>query len=321
MEWTIYSFQLPLKTGGQRLGLVLQIDGEREHWGEIAPFPGRSKETLDQALDQLTSLLITSKVPEKLFPSVQFGLESALAFPPPKAKAELYAFLTGSPKEILQGADDAFKKGYRAVKFKINSSSKACSTDLLHALKDRFRLRIDCNSAFSFAEAMSLFSSFDPSVFDYIEDPTYEMPRLPEFSHPFALDETVLDYMLLPLEKYRNLYGFILKPTILGGKKGCAPLIEFVKKNRLNVVFSPAFESGLGLLQIFSLAHHFQLLEQPIGLDTHRSLALDILLPTVNFNTPDFSFDQDLKINTNLLQKVAHGNCELSYLRECQALA
>jgi len=321
MQWSVYSFQLPLKTGGQRQGLVLHLKDKQEHWGEIAPFPGRSRETLDQAKDQLIAVLTNGKIGEELFASVQFGLESTLAFPPPKGKARLYAFLTGSPKEILQQADAAFEKGYRVVKFKINSTSKACSTDLLNALKDRFRIRVDCNNAFSFAEATSIFSPFDPSLFDYIEDPIHEMHRLPEFSHPFALDEKVLDYTSLPLKKCRQLYGFILKPTILGGKKGCAPLIEFAKRNHWHVVFSPVFESGLGLLQIFSLAHHFQLLEHPMGLDTHRCLAEDILFPTVDFNTPDFSLVEDLEINTNLLQKVAHGTCELSPLRECQTLS
>lgn len=303
IDWTVYSYDLPLINGNRRPGLILRLDKDR--WGEIAPYPGRSKETLDQALSQLISVL-NGKVKGELFPSVQFGLESALAFPPPMAKASLYAFLTGTPKEILKKADVAFEKGYQAVKFKISSSSEA--KELIPVLRNRFRLRIDCNCNFSFSEATSIFSSFDPAIFDYIEDPTYEMDKLADFPYPFALDETI------PLEKYPHLYGFILKPTVLGGKKGCAPFVEFAKKNHLQVVFSPVFESGLGLLQIFSLAHHFQLLEQLIGMDTHRHLAEDILLPGVHFNTPYFSLNGPPQINTNLLQELGHGKCDLPYL-------
>jgi O-succinylbenzoate synthase len=303
-DWTVFSYDLPF-INGRRQGLVLRLE---DRWGEIAPYPGRSKETLDEALTQLVSVLNGTN--QKLLPSVQFGLESALDFPPPKQKAKLYAFLQGSPDEILRQADRAAKEGYNTVKFKV--SSAASGKNLISSLKDRFRLRIDCNSKFSFAEAMSIFSPFDPAIFDYIEDPTFEMDKLPDFTYPFALDEKI------PLEKYPHLYGFILKPTTLGGRKGCAPFVEFAKKNQLQVVFSPVFESGLGLLQIFSTAHHFQLLENPMGLDTHRSLAEDILLPSVNFNSPDFSLEQTPQVNPKMLKEVAHG---MSDLRKLQAFA
>ncbi len=306
MEWILYSFDLPLISGSRRQGLALRLMGDgKDRWGEIAPYPGRSKETLEQALDQLIAVL-NGKAHGELFPSVQFGLESALNFPPPKQKAKLYAFLQGSPEEILRQADRAAEKGYNTVKFKISSAPSA--KNLISSLKDRFRLRIDCNSKFSFAEAMSIFSPFDPAIFDYIEDPIFEMDKLSDFTYPFAFDETIL------LKNYPHLYGFILKPTSLGGRKGCAPYVEFAKKNQLQVVFSPLFESGLGLLQIFSTAHHFQFLENPMGLDTHRSLADDILLPSVDFNSPDFSFEQTPQVNPKMLKEVAHGMSDLRKL-------
>ncbi|MGC1879280.1 MAG: o-succinylbenzoate synthase [Rhabdochlamydiaceae bacterium] len=313
INWHIYSFQIPLVGGGVRKGLILRLIDRcgEEKWGEIAPLPGRSKETFDQALSQLLSLLSTGIVKEELFPSVQFGLENALSFPLPSATAPLYAFLHGQPDEILQRAKIACDTGYTVAKLKISSLTIDVAAHLISALKDRFRLRVDCNSAFSFEEAISLFSRFDPAIFDYIEDPTFEVSRLTDFPFSFALDETVCNYLTLPIQTYSHLYGFILKPTILGGKKGCAPLIEYAQKHNLKVVFSPSFESGLGLLQIVSLANHFNLLSDPLGLDTHRYLQQDLLLPSVNFNTPKLTITAPPQIDTRVLQEVSHGECEL----------
>lgn len=316
MNWQIFSFQLPLISGSIREGLALRlVDGDgKEKWGEIAPYPGRSCETLSQACDQLLQVLSTGKIEKELFPSVQFGLESAISFPPPQIKIPLYAFLNGKPDAVLQQADFAFALGYSTVKAKISSLEAETAIELLKLLKNRFRLRVDCNQAFSFKEAISIFSHFEPRDFDYIEDPTYEISRLADFPYPFAIDENVINYEMLPIKTYAQLYGFILKPTVLGGKKGCAPLVHFAQKNNLKVVFSPAFESGLGLLQILSLASHFHLLTDPIGLDTHRYLAQDLLSSSINFNAPQLDLTEVPKIDRQLLKEIAHGNCELPHL-------
>ena len=316
IEWKIYHFQLPLVSGGIRNGLGLQLvdDQKNEKWGEIAPLPGRSKETIEQARDQLLKIFSKGKVEEELFPSVQFGLESALSPICSITAAPLYAFLNGTSAEILRSAESAFSNGFTVAKVKISSLSMVAAIDLIHSLKDRFRLRVDCNSAFTFKEAVSLFSHFDPSTFDYIEDPTFEISRLADFPFPFALDETVFNFRSLPIETYSHLYGFILKPTLLGGKKGCAPFVHYAQKHNLKVVFSPTFESGLGLLQILSVASHFHLLIDPIGLDTHRYLGHDLLLPSVNFNTPKITVTTLPEVNIDLLQEIAHGKCELPNL-------
>jgi o-succinylbenzoate synthase len=314
-KWTIYSFELPLLSGGVRNGFILRLIDPfgKERWGEIAPLPGRSKENIQQAFEQLLKIFTEGKVNEELLPSVQFGLESALAFPPPPTTAPLYAFLDGNPDEILQRAEVAYSKGYTVAKVKISSFKVDLALKLLHSLKNRFRLRIDCNRAFSFEEAKDLFSHFHPNSLDYVEEPTFEIVRLVDFRFPFALDETVFDCFTLPLQTYSHLYGFILKPTILGGKKECARFVQYAEKHHLKVVFSPAFESGLGLLQILSVAKHFNLLSEPLGLDTHRYLAQDLLFPSVNFDTPKIALIHSPKVNTDLLQEITHGNCELPH--------
>ncbi|MBS0604041.1 MAG: hypothetical protein JSS60_03275 [Verrucomicrobia bacterium] len=315
IAWRIYSFDLPLITGAVRKGLLLCIkDFEgNEKWGEIAPYPGRSIETLEQALQQAIDFLNGNREQE-LFPSVQFGLENALGLPFSATAAPLYAFLSGSYDKVLRQAETAGSQSYTTVKVKLSPFSVEQAKALLKTLQKRFRLRVDCNSAYTMDEALDLFSAFDAECFDYIEDPTFQRDRLSEFHYPLALDETVSHYLTLPLESYPKLYGFILKPTILGGIKGCAPYVEFAKRNKLNVVFSPAFESGLGLLQILFLAKHFDLLRNPLGLDTYRYLKCDLLAPPVNFNTPKLTVTQPPRIHLQLLTEIAHGTSPLPHL-------
>ncbi len=245
ISWKIYSFELPLVTGSVRKSLAVQL---HDGWGEVAPYPGRSRETTDQALEQLLRILSQGKE-EKLLPSVQFGLESALS-PFQPVKASLYAFLNGSVEEVLHRAEAAFAKGYRSAKVKISTLSVDAAIGLLNRLKDRFRLRVDCNSTFSFRDAVSIFSHFDPTIFDYIEDPTFETSRLAEFPYPFALDETISS---LPIDTYSQLYGFILKPTILGGKRDAHPSCNW-QKNTISKSFSaPSLKVGSAFSKFFRL--------------------------------------------------------------------
>lgn len=312
VKWKVFAYDIPYVTRGSRQGLLVcftSSDG-KESWGEIAPFPGRSQETLDQALAQLLQLLNSKQPDDEIFPSVQFGLESALS-PQMPLSAPLYALLSGDPDAVLKQAEAASAHGYSTVKLKVSSFPIAVAQKLIHTLKERFRIRVDCNSAFSFDEAMSLFSPFPQEIFDYIEDPTYELQHLPAFSHPFALDETVQRYASLPIAEYRNLYGFILKPTVLGGEKGCRSIVEFAQKRGLKIVFSCAFESGLGLLQILKLASRFNLVSDPLGLDTYRHLKQDLLKSPVDFSTPYLTVDREPEINLELLREIADGTSEL----------
>ena len=245
---------------------------------------------------------------------MQFGLEALFSPPLLPLEVPLYALLTGTPKEILERAEIATSQGYQTVKVKVSSFSLQTAKKLLEQLSTQFCLRVDCNSAFSFNEASALFSNFDPTLFDYIEDPTYEIEHLSSFTHPFALDETVLHYLQFPPENYPHLYGFVLKPSLLGGKKGCAPLIDWAKKHRLKVIFSSLFESSVGLLQIASLANHFGQGEDPLGLDTYRYLKEDLLISKIDFNTPTLVVEQLPTLNLERLTEVAHGTHVMSSL-------
>ena len=289
-SWEIYSFSIPLTLGGDRKGFVIRLG---KKWAEVAPFPGRSSESLEEAMGQLLAFFQEGKK-EHLVPSVQFGIENLFRTPLYPLKASTYAFLNAKEAQHLR---------HTTIKIKIGSLTIEEAQTLISALSKQFRLRVDCNSAFSFQEALTLFEPFDPTLFDYIEDPTYELQHLPEFTHPFALDETLVQYETPP----KNFYGYILKPTILGGKKGCLPFVEYAKMHKLKVILSPAFETGLGLLQILKLGQELDLLNEQIGLDTHRFLTYDILSEQLHFNTPEVTIIREAKVDLNRLKKIAEG--------------
>lgn len=313
VNWKVYSFAIPLKKGPVRKGFLLEVQDGQTRWGEIAPYPGRSRETLNEAFEQLIRFLKGEHTLE-LFPSVQCGLESALCSLPLPGTASLYALLSGASEEVMHQAKRAKEEGYTTVKLKVSCLSIHEAQAVIRDLLPAFRVRVDCNSAFSFEQAVKLFSPFAPEDFDYIEDPTYETKKLPAFTHQFALDEIVEQYKSYPSALHPQLKALILKPTLLGGRKGCAPLVAYAEEHNLNVVFSPAFESGVGLLHILAVAKSLGREAELIGLDTHRHLEYDLLHPAPNFNSPKFSCAAFPGINAVHLTEVAHGTDPLPSL-------
>jgi len=303
IDWSLYSFELPLVSGNHRKGLVIQL-GE-EGWGEVSPLPGRSEETLDQALEQLLSFFHTGKTTPPFFPSVQFGLESALS-PLESITVPVYALLQGSPTEVLKQAEEAAKKGHTTVKLKVAKWNREEIHSVIGDLLRRFRLRVDCNLAFSFEEACALFSGFARESFDYIEDPTYETEKLSQFPYPFALDEKLFLFSSVP----SYLRALVLKPTLLGGGQGCAPWITWAKKHNLTITLSSSFESSLGLSHIARLAHEEGLASFLLGIDTQRFLKRDLF--SLDFSSPSVKIRKS-PIDQNQLKKIVHGTCEMSH--------
>ncbi len=302
-QWELYRFALP-----SREGLVVCIEGK---WGEISPLKGRSKETLQEAEAQLKHYLESGEKTD-FFPSVQFGLESVFEEGHFPLQVPLYALCQGTPEEVLREADIALGKGHTTLKIKVGLFGVQDNQFVIKQLLQKCRLRVDCNRNFSFAQAMNLFAPFDPALFDYIEDPTYEEESLPQFTHPFALDENVEKAFTSSRSTYPSLTGIILKPTLLGGKKGCRRFIHYAQQHGLKITLSSCFESSLGLLQIVKLAHHFNLTKFPLGLDTRRYLNGDIVDSSPRFDLPTMRCNEELMVLKEHLQKVAHGTTPLS---------
>jgi O-succinylbenzoate synthase len=284
----LYRYTLPYDPPfPERSGLLL-FDQHTKMWGEIAPLPGRSRETLAQAQEQLVDVL-NGKPSESLFPSVAFGLFCARQTPTQKT-LPLSALLAGSPEQILDRARIAWAQGYTSAKVKISHLSLETAAELIQQLRTLFCLRVDANRAFSFKDAMQLCEKCGGHGWDYIEEPTYELDRLKDFSYPFALDESLLEMQELPDTPYFK--AIVWKPSVM----------HFPNIQKKKLILSSACETGVGILGIASLAMTLPEIH-PLGLDTYRFLPQDILSARLDFSTGSLS-TTSMQVNTDLLQEI-----------------
>jgi len=287
---TLYSYEIPLTNGQIRSGALIKITDEQGNsgWGDVAPLPKWSKETLEDALQSLhqkqheiikidwaAQNCLKELANLKLLSSASFGLESALLSiisPLPGFKVQTSALLMGSPTEILEQARLRHLEGYTSAKLKVSNLNFEEIFCLINHLKDKFRLRIDLNRAWTTADSLRFFSQFPLNTFDYVEEPFQNPHDLAQFLHPLAVDESFPDDLSLEqLESFPTLKALIYKPTIQGGMVGCLSLHKWASKRGITLVLSSSFESDLGLAYVASIAHRLAL-SAPVGIGTYHFL-------------------------------------------------
>jgi len=304
---SLHPYEIPLTNGhinnGQiRKGTLVNIIDQAGNsgWGEVAPLPKWSAETLDDALQQLEQkkqeimkidwsadncLQELGKL--NLLPSLSFGLESALLsiFKPISSEMiSISALLMGSPEEIMSLAEMRLKEGYTSAKLKVNNLSFEEAAKAIHQLKDQFRLRIDVNRAWDTSESLRFFEQFPLDTFDYVEEPFQDPNDLAIFPHPLAVDESYPhDLSLKQLESLPTLKALIYKPTIQGGLLNCLPLYEWANKRGIEIVLSGSFESDLGLAHVASIASRLSL-SSAVGIGTYHYLSQHICRPALQFS-------------------------------------
>lgn len=214
----------------EREGLLLQID---DAWGEIAPLPGWSKETLEEATKETLEVLFENKTPT--LPSVIFGFNVASLT---SVKVPLCAL--HQPKN-----------GCTTLKLKLNDVDEGI--DRVKQYVGKYRLRIDCNRKWSLAQALVFAKHFKATDFEYLEEPVKTLDELIEFSNltgfPIAVDETLRETRNCNIAKYA-----VIKPTLWGT----------IPKLKIPIILSSSYESSIGILQIARANSS----EMPQGLDT-----------------------------------------------------
>lgn len=299
---TLHPYEMPLRAAEMRAGLFLNLIDElgNSGWGEVAPLPKWSRETLEEARKELEQ-----KQPEilrvdwtarhclkeidklHLLPSVSFGLESALLSilsPVPQPIVRTSALFMGSPEEMMKEAELRYREGYSSAKLKVGHLSFEKAAEVIHKLKDKFNLRIDVNRAWSTKDSLQFFNQFPLETFDYVEEPFQNPHELALFPHPLAVDESFPEKLSLPeLETFPMLKALIYKPTIQGGLLGCLSLRDWTEKRGVDLVLSSSFETDLGLAHVASIAHRLSL-SSPVGIGTYHYLSKHICVPSLRFS-------------------------------------
>lgn len=291
-----------------RKGVLIRLTAQDGSvgWGETAPLPGFSPETLEDATEQLrevASSLTGQEMPKNwtdhpdLAPSARFGLElaawnlfansSGKLLPEPinnaRESVTLNGLLSGTSEGLIEEAERMRVAGYRAVKLKVGGRGVVEDVRLVRevgeVLDDSVSLRLDANRVWSFKEALEFGRDLADVRVAYVEEPLAEPGRLGELAGLWglavALDESLVGMGPGDLGGHRYAGAVVLKPTLLGGISRTLRFAQEAKALGMKAVISSSYESGVGTGGLVALAAAVG--DEPAGLDTYRRLAKDVI--------------------------------------------
>lgn len=322
MKFTACQYHLPfvrpLKISNtsftHREGLILRYDsGSHTFWGEVAPLPGFSKESLPEVIGTLKKTheqcrrALSTDTPVKAIkeidetcnipPSLAFGLDS-LAYQIKASREKIsprnYLFknfrkqltvnalgnlLTGNP---LQAVGEKMDEGFQTIKFKIGRDFSR-ELRLLRKIRSKFpklSVRVDANRAWSLQEALKFGPKLAALNIEYCEEPLREASadhyeQLYRHTHlPLAIDES-----LIKTDEWPSLLPFtshaIIKPMLWGRFANIFETKPLLNTHGNKTVFTTCLESGIGRRVTATLASGTGTPETAHGLSTGKLLAED----------------------------------------------
>jgi O-succinylbenzoate synthase len=309
--------KLKAATLHRREGALIRLtaDDGSAGWGEAAPLPGFSSESLEDTIEQLRAAapeLVGREMPPNLpvtdssplldqvhlTPSARFGLEVAilnlratsrrqtlsdLLTDRPAKTIYTNGLLSGSVEKVLAEASYMKEAGYRAVKLKVGRRKVYEDADLVRRIGEILgggvSLRLDANRVWDFGEALEFARGISGVRVEYVEEPLAEPWRMAELARewglPVALDESLVGMPPEDLGLHPYARAVVLKPTLLGGVSHAWDLAERAAGLGVAAVLSSSYEGGVGIGALVGLAAAVG--EVPVGLDTYRALVEDVL--------------------------------------------
>jgi len=307
----------------QRNGFIIHLKSDRgaDGFGDIAPLPGVSKETLDESKTQIQALrasLCGQPISERfaalngqldtwlngssLYPSVRFGLESAILnliantknIPLYKliaktnpAKIKITGLLSGSEDQIAAQAQGLIAAGFTELKLKVGKDLEQAIAKVRKVndiIYGKALLHVDANRAWTFDRALEFGKEIGCDAVNYIEEPFKDIEKIPEFFDetliPVALDESVAQMAFDDIKSIPGVDILVLKPTLLGGIEKTFQIIRRSEDLALDTVISSAFESSVGIVTLANLAGTVSHHSVAAGLDTFKWFADDTMRTT-----------------------------------------
>jgi o-succinylbenzoate synthase len=221
------------------------------------------------------------------FPSIQFGLETALLDLNSNPKGIFYdtsftrkekgipingLIWMGSKEFMIQQIEDKLIQGFTCLKMKVGAIDFEQELEILKGIRARFspdeiELRVDANGAFSVQEALFKLDELSKLKLHSIEQPIkngqiFEMADLcSKTPLPIALDEELIG--VYGIENKRSLLSeikpqfIILKPSLHGGLSGSSEWINEAEKLSIPWWMTSALESNIGLNAIAQFSSSF----------------------------------------------------------------
>ena len=333
LHWQLPVFGKMIET---RSGYLIKISNDSGEfgYGEIAPLPRLHDENLEMAFEQLKYLqheLSDKILPEnleqlnsgfenwfsdfRLFPSVRFGIETAILNLLAKSRKISLASLLSSNyqkrvkvnglvnnenSEIISQVSTLLADGFTTIKMKVGRKSVNEDIELVRRANKyyvgKIKLRLDANRSWTFDDAMMFSNTVNKSIIEYIEEPLQENKFLEKFHHatgiPVALDESLSEISAAELKQFGYATALVLKPSVIGGFEKCVRFIREGKILGIYPVLSCAFQSGLGLAAIVNFAASLNPGNTAMGFDTMKWFKKDVLLEPARANNGEIDVDE-----------------------------
>ncbi len=251
--------------------------------GECSTIPNLSidpQNTYSQKLDEVCRILNDGFDPNSIdlsaYPSIAFGLETALLDLAAKGSKQLFPslFTEGKAGIPINGlvwmGDKAFMQkqirekiaaGYHCIKLKVGAIDFETELEIISGIRQQFspdviEIRLDANGGFSSIEALEKLEKLSTFNIHSIEQPIRQkqwdaMTELCQKSPiPIVLDEEIIginssDREIL-LTTIKPAY-IILKPSLLGGFRESEEWIQLAEKHNIEWWITSALESNIGL--------------------------------------------------------------------------
>ncbi len=294
----------------------LTIEGMRvQGFGEAAPLPGWSEETVDNCIAYLDGLDAERDFDsvgqlDEVFPalgrlpSLRFGVELALLdalarhagkplrdllaapdIPALDAVPVQYTLGANSVEPTISAARTALDAGYECIKLKVGRQAPAddiARIRKLHRAVPDAALRLDANGAWTLSVALSVARSLADCGVDLIEQPVArdDITALVELVEKSPVD-IAADESCVPTSRARRLIdarqvdAVVLKPSALGGILPAAELATLARERGVRVVWSTLLESAVGRSAVTQLAASLPEFNGPHGLATGPWFAAD----------------------------------------------
>ena len=295
---SLYRYALPLRTriagAEKRTGVLIRLVGKDAFvgWGEAAPLPGFSGETVDDVLDQAQEWGRGSR--DAGCATLAFAIDSAIddlkrqrdrtEQPQPRRKiVHVNALVDGSGLDERQ-VNDRVNAGYRCFKLKVGTQSIDADIERVRRLRTLLpadiRLRLDANRAWSYGESARFLDGVADVDIAYIEEPVRQRDDLWKLAGsvaiPIALDETAREILPEDLDSFTFAKAIVLKPALLGGMDVYRRWIDAARRHGMQVVLTGAYESGVSMRRVINLAAELES-DAAHGLSTYEWLADDVL--------------------------------------------
>ncbi|MBS0846842.1 o-succinylbenzoate synthase [Citrobacter sp. JGM124] len=298
----VWRYQIPMDAGvvlrdqrmKQREGLLVRLtQGEQEGWGEIAPLPGFSYESLMEAqrvlVDWLDQWQTEVESPLPVMPSVAFGVSCALAelhgLLPVAADYRTAPLCSGDPDELILSL--AAMEGEKIAKVKIGEYEAVRDGMVVNLLLEAvpgLRLRLDTNRRWTPLKARQFAKYVDPayrSRIAFIEEPCQNPDDSRAFSHEtgiaIAWDESLREEGY-HFQSEAGVAAVVIKPTLTGSLERIQQQVSAAQQLGQTAVISSSLESSLGLTQLARIAAWLTPGVIP-GLDTLTLMQAQVIRP------------------------------------------